>query len=87
MLCGMELIKPAKKLPQVSISIELPTGTRVRLFAMTDCYIKFGTSSVDASDGTYFEAGTEILEVPSTATHIAAKRYTINGGLYISGII
>jgi hypothetical protein len=70
-----------------SNSIALPSGTKTRLFAMTDCYINFGTSTVIADDTSmFFEAGTEIMSVGS-ATHIAAKRYTSNGGLYISGIV
>jgi hypothetical protein len=71
-----------------SSNIELPsTSTRVRLFSMTDCFINFGDNTVTASDSDmFFEAGTEVLNIPADATHIAAVRYSLNGGLYISGI-
>ena len=67
--------------------VALPTGNRARLFAMTDCFIEFGTASVVANtSSTFFEAGTEVLTIPATATHIAAVRYTSDGGLYITGV-
>ena len=70
-----------------SDSMELPVGTTARLFSMTDCYINFGTYGVVADETSmFFEAGTEILAVPAAATHIAAKRYTLDGGLYITGV-
>ena len=70
-----------------SSAIELPSGTSVRLFSMTDCFIEFGDASVTATNNSmFFEAGTEVITVPSAATHIAVKRYTLNGGLYISGV-
>ncbi|MGV7235784.1 MAG: hypothetical protein ACQ9ET_05930, partial [Nitrosomonadaceae bacterium] len=70
-----------------SNSTALPTGTTARLFSMTDCYINFGTEGVVADETSmFFEAGTEIIAVPAAATHIAAKRYTTNGGLYITGM-
>ena len=70
-----------------SSSVALPAGRMVRLFAMTDCFIEFGSSTVTADNTSlFFEAGTEVMRVPSTATHIAVKRYALNGGLYISGV-
>ena len=72
-----------------SKSVELPSGSsKLRLFAMTDCFINFGSSSVSAdSSSLFFEAGTEIINIPSATTHIAVQRYTEDGGLYISGIV
>lgn len=69
-------------------STALPAGSQVRLFAMTDCYIQFGTSlAVEATtESTFFRAGTETITVPAGATHIAALRYAADGGLYISGV-
>ena len=68
-----------------SSSVALPTGTKMRLFSMTDCFINFGDSSVSADETSlFFEAGTEIIS--STGTYIAAQRYTSDGGLYISGV-
>ena len=65
--------------------IILPSGTSMRLFAMADCYIKFGDGTVTATSGdTLFEAGTETIV--SSGTYIAAIRVTDNGGLYISGV-
>ena len=71
-----------------SSSAELPEGSKMRIFSMTDCFLAFGTSTVEATNSsTFFEAGTEILHVPQSATHIAVKRYTLNGGLYVMGIL
>lgn len=71
-----------------SSNVQLPSGGRVRLFSTTDCYIKFGDVTVSAdSNSLFFEAGTEYIKVPTGATHIAAKRYTLDGGLYIGGIV
>jgi hypothetical protein len=54
---------------------------------MTDCFINFGDNTVTASDSDmFFEAGTEVLNIPADTTHIAVVRYSLNGGLYISGI-
>lgn len=69
-----------------SNSVALPSGTKARLFAMTDCFIEFGSSSVSATEtSTFFEAGTEIMKIPSGATHLAVSRYLTNGALYVSG--
>ena len=70
-----------------SSNVELPSGRMVRLFAMTDCFIAFGDATVTADNTSmFFEAGTEVMRVPSGATHVAVKRYALNGGLYISGV-
>ena len=70
-----------------SSNVALPSGAFVRLFAMTDTFINFGDNTVTARDtDTFFEAGTEILDVPTDATHIAAIRYTLDGGLYVTGV-
>lgn len=70
-----------------SSRIELPEGRRIRVFSLTDCYINFGDLTVSADETSlFFEAGTEILNVPSGVTHIAAQRYTLDGGIYVSGI-
>ena len=73
-----------------SSSAELPTsaaGNKARIFTMTDCFINFGSSSVTADETSmFFEAGTEIMRVPTGDTHIAVQRYTSDGGLYISGV-
>jgi len=68
--------------------LPLPSNsTKLRVFSMTDCFIKFGDSSVIADNTSmFFGAGTEIMRIPSGATHIAVKRYALNGGLYISGV-
>lgn len=69
-----------------SNSVALPSGTKARLFAMTDCFIEFGSASVSATEtSTFFEAGTEIMKIPSGATHLAVSRYLTNGALYVSG--
>lgn len=85
---GMQLTTNAVLPVQAgSSNAALPSGRMVRLFAMTDCYIAFGDSSVTADSGSlFFAAGTEVMRVPSTATHIAAMRYALDGGLYISGV-
>jgi hypothetical protein len=67
-----------------SNTTSISATSKIRLFSMTDCYIDFNTTVDDT--GLFFEAGTEILEVPAGATDIAAKRYTTDGGLYITGI-
>jgi hypothetical protein len=68
-----------------SASTMLPTGTYLRIFALTDCFIEFGGISVTADDDSiFFRAGTEFMLKPST-TFVAARRYAENGGLYISG--
>lgn len=59
---------------------ELPTGNKIRLCALEDCYIGFA----GAAD-TYFEAGTEYISVPSSATHIYGSKHTNITGLYITG--
>jgi len=70
-----------------SSSLALPAGRMVRIFAMTDCFIEFGDATVTADNTSmFFEAGTEVMRVPSGATHVAVKRYALNGGLYISGV-
>ena len=71
-----------------SNSVALPSGSNIRLFALTDCFIAFGDSSVSADNtSAFFEAGTEIMKVPTGATHIAAKQYTLGGTLYITGVV
>ena len=70
-----------------SARVTLPSGKRMRLFSMADCRLEFGDSAVVADDASLlFQAGTEILTVPSGVTYIAAKRDISDGGLYISGV-
>jgi hypothetical protein len=71
-----------------SSSVALPANSgTVRLFAMADLFINFGTSGVVAADtDTAFLAGTEIVTVPGGATHIAAIQDVIDNGLYITGM-
>lgn len=70
-----------------STAAALPSGPDLRLFAMTDCFIAFGDNTVTASNSdTFFAAGTEMLGTPAGTTHIAVKRYSINGGLYVTGL-
>jgi len=68
-------------------TVALPAGRMVRLTALSDCYIRFGTEGVVADNKSlFFEAGSEVMRVPSGATYISVMRYTTNSGLYISGV-
>lgn len=71
-------------------NIALPTNNGyVRVYAPTDCYIVFGIGSGTTSStttGTFFEAGTEILKVPASATYIAMVQYSIAASAYITGM-
>ncbi|MGV7235735.1 MAG: hypothetical protein ACQ9ET_05685, partial [Nitrosomonadaceae bacterium] len=61
----------------------------IRVYAPTDCYITFGVGSgttASTTTGTYFEAGTEILKVPTSATYIAMVQYSIAASAYITGM-
>ena len=69
--------------------VALPTnGGYIRVYTPTDCYITFGVGSATSSTttGTYFEAGTEILKVPTSATYIAMVQYSIAASAYITGM-
>ena len=69
-----------------SSNIALPSGSSVRLFSTTDCQIEFGDNLVSAnSNSLFFAAGTEYINIPSGAMYIAAIRYSVDGGLYITG--
>jgi hypothetical protein len=71
-------------------NVALPTNTgRVRIYAPTDCYLLFGDSDTvvaSTTTATFFEAGAEIMEVPSGATHIAMVQYSIASSAYITGM-
>ena len=74
----------------VTDNVALPTNNGyIRVYAPTDCYIVFGTSSAvtaSTTTGTYFEAGTEVLKVPTSATHLAMVQYSIAASAYITGM-
>ena len=70
-------------------SVALPNNNGyIRVYTPTDCYIVFGDVTVDSSTttGTYFEAGTEVLKVPTSATYIAMVQYSIAASAYITGM-
>lgn len=57
-------------------------GDTLRVASTTDCYIRFGTSLVEAAaTDAYFPAGVEYLKVPQGATHLAAIRLAADGVL------
>jgi hypothetical protein len=68
--------------------ITLPVGAYIRIYAPTDCYFLFGDNTVTASTttATFFEAGTETLKVPTSATHLAMVQYSIASSAYITGM-
>ena len=81
-LDGFNVVLPVRAGPSIVL---LPSNsTKIRLFSMTDCRIEF--EGVADDNSMLFQAGTEILSVPSGATYISAKRYSLDGGLYISGV-
>jgi len=52
----------------------------VRVAAVNDCYIAFGTSGVTASGtSVFFPKGSELFKVPATATHMAVIQHTTGG--------
>jgi len=72
----------------------IPAGAKlIEISATTDCYIMFGTGAVDATstignDGTnsrLFQAGVQIVEVPTIAgvlqTHLAFIDFAAAGGI------
>ena len=67
----------------------LPTGVSkediVRLASNTDCYIKFGDSTVEATDSdTLFTQGVEAFKIPMNATHIAVLQLNTGGIMTIT---
>lgn len=52
----------------------------VRVAAVNDCYINFGTSGVTASGtSVFFPKGSELFKVPAGATHMAVIQHTTGG--------
>ena len=74
----------------VSANVAIPNNNgQIRMFAPTDCYFLFGTSSgvtASTSTATYFRSGTETLKVPATATHIALVEAATSGSANITGM-
>ena len=71
--------------------VALPTGAAsgdiVRIAANTDCYIAFGSSTIEASSlDSLFTQGVEIMQVPRGATHVAAIREAEDGILTITEV-
>ncbi len=74
-----------------TVRVSLPAGGGagqiVRIACDTDCYIAFGTSSVNATaTNDLFMAGVEYLQVPNGATDIAAIRVSADGVLTVSAV-
>lgn len=72
--------------------VALPSGAGaediVRVACNTDCHIKFGDSSVDATtNDALFTAGVEAFKVPDTATHLAAIQVSAAGILTVTEMI
>jgi len=70
----------------------LPAGAShediVRVASNTDCYIKFGDSTVEAtSSDPLFTTGVESFKVPAQATHIAAIQVSAGGVMTITEMI
>lgn len=65
--------------------VALPAGDVVRIASTTDCYIRFGDSSVEAAaTDAVFPIGSEFLKVPSGATHMAFIRVTADGVISVT---
>ena len=69
----------------------LPTGATqsklVRVAAAEDCYIRFGTDSVNAANtDTLFPAGVEVMQVPLLATHMAVIRVGTDGPFTVTAL-
>jgi hypothetical protein len=77
-----------------SARVELPEPSlvkayarKVRLVSWSDCFIKFGDSTVvAASTDTPFPAGVEVMNVPPAATNIAAIQRSSGNTLYITEV-
>ena len=63
-------------------------GALVRVAALEDCYIRFGTTPVVAAvTDTLFPAGVEVMQVPAEATHIAAIQVSTGGVITFTEMI
>lgn len=70
----------------------LPSGAGaediVRIACDTDCHIKFGDDTVEATTSdTLFTQGVEAFKVPDEVTHIAAIRRTADGFMTITEMV
>lgn len=68
----------------VSARAALPSGVShediVRVACNTDCYIKFGDSTVEATtDDALFTQGVEAFKVPDGVSHVAAIQVSAGG--------
>lgn len=71
--------------------VALPSGvqaqTIVRVACNTDCYIKLGDSSVDATtNDLLFLAGVEYITIAPNQTHLAALSLGVSGVLTITEV-
>tara|TARA_R100000808_G_scaffold3330_4_gene11932 strand:- start:1228 stop:1551 length:324 start_codon:yes stop_codon:yes gene_type:complete len=67
----------------------LPTGAAsgdvIRIGSTTDCYIVWGSSSIDADSNDHmFTSGVEYMTIPAGVTHLAAIRVAADGVLTLS---
>ena len=72
-----------------SARVALPSGVGhedvLRLASTTDCYIKFGDSTVEATTSdALFTAGVELFKVPAAATHVAAIQVSASGVMTVT---
>jgi hypothetical protein len=64
-----------------STNVALPPDDFVlRVAAVNDCYINFGTAGVTASGTSmFFPKGSELFALPNGATHMAVIQHTTGG--------
>lgn len=60
----------------------------IRIAANTDCYIKFGDSTVEATaNDPLFTQGVEAFKVPDRATHVAALQVDTAGIMTLTELL
>lgn len=65
----------------------LSAGDIIRCFADQDCYIRFNDADENASSSSmYFPAGTELIKIPTGATHMEVIRVSADGTLYVTKV-
>jgi hypothetical protein len=68
--------------------VALPTDDVVRVAASTDCYIRFGNSTVNAATSdALFVKGSELFKVPYGATHLAFIQLATGGVISVTGCV
>ena len=75
-----------------SARAEIPSGAGaediIRIACNTDCHIKFGDSTVEATTSDpLFTQGVEAFKVPDTSTHVAAIQVSASGTMTLTELI